>query len=698
MTIASLIVDVAANTAKLQTDVQKIHGSLDSVGAVASKMGSMLAGAFTVTAITGAATKVLDYASTLNNLSAQTGLTRQSLQEMSHAAALTGTSLEAFTNAAFKLGVNLAGGGLSVVGAVEKLGLSYRALQQMAPDQQFNAIAAALGTVQSAQERNKLAVELFGKSAAQILPAIAQGYDDLRNSAITAGDAQLDALGMAGDALDSFYESAKNMSVQLAGGLIIAFTEINSAFQDFVRVTGNARKGVEEIASHLEVMGLKTATVPRVLNETSAAARNLPQPLASASMSVQQLAAAEKSLTEQVNKKIEANKAAAKAQEELQRNQERFAASIQRLDTAEWIVPFKVAVEQASFELEELTANASIAANGMTPFKAAVQEADLTVSTFGDSVRDTFTMLPTVILQAIQGGGGVLKSAGAFIGTNLMTSFSEKYGALIKDALPFGLGNAINALLPTLGALFGPVVEKVAGFFRRIFGGPSEEELAGRQRVADFEAQLASLLTQTQKNEAGNESWKMTVIAIRDAYMLAGKTEAEALAAAETLWKSSKFGANAVEAAIAAINAVMKQTEANSATTSAAATTAYGAIEGAMKAASSAASNVAQFVGQVSGAIHAMDRDIEINVRTSYTDGGMPDWGGAQARGGDYFVTRPTLFLAGEAGPERASFSGAGRSSMPGNDAMVDEVRRLVRDLPRAMKVAVADAIVLQGA
>lgn len=43
-------------------------------------------------------------------------------------------------------------------------------------------------------------------------------------------------------------------------------------------------------------------------------------------------------------------------------------------------------------------------------------------------------------------------------------------------------------------------------------------------------------------------------------------------------------------------------------------------------------------------------------------------YGGAQAAGGDYLVTKPTLFIAGEAGAERASFSGAnntGNGKMP---------------------------------
>ena len=37
-------------------------------------------------------------------------------------------------------------------------------------------------------------------------------------------------------------------------------------------------------------------------------------------------------------------------------------------------------------------------------------------------------------------------------------------------------------------------------------------------------------------------------------------------------------------------------------------------------------------------------------------------WGGKQAAGGDYLVTKPTLFLAGEAGTERAMFSGANKA------------------------------------
>jgi hypothetical protein len=40
--------------------------------------------------------------------------------------------------------------------------------------------------------------------------------------------------------------------------------------------------------------------------------------------------------------------------------------------------------------------------------------------------------------------------------------------------------------------------------------------------------------------------------------------------------------------------------------------------------------------------------------------------GGAQAEGGDYYVTKPTMFLAGEAGPESVSFGGANNKRLGG--------------------------------
>jgi hypothetical protein len=112
------------------------------------------------------------------------------------------------------------------------------------------------------------------------------------------------------------------------------------------------------------------------------------------------------------------------------------------------------------------------------------------------------------------------------------------------------------------GDILGAVVAGITGAITaitKLFGGVSAEEKKARQDVANFETQLHSTLTATQKLEAGNVSWKETTIAVRDAYLATGRSEAEAEAAVKRLWDSSRFGAAATKAAIDAINAVLAE-------------------------------------------------------------------------------------------------------------------------------------------
>jgi hypothetical protein len=81
------------------------------------------------------------------------------------------------------------------------------------------------------------------------------------------------------------------------------------------------------------------------------------------------------------------------------------------------------------------------------------------------------------------------------------------------------------------------------------------------------------------------------------------------------------------------------------------------------------------------------DKTITVNVEYS-SSGAAP-----QAAGGDYWVTTPTLFLAGEAGPERATFTPMGRGSTYNNyntysggneagmQALLQETREQRRDI-----------------
>lgn len=120
-----------------------------------------------------------------------------------------------------------------------------------------------------------------------------------------------------------------------------------------------------------------------------------------------------------------------------------------------------------------------------------------------------------------------------------------------------------------------------------------------------------------------------------------------------------------------------------------------------------AAQAAAQQTNQALQGIKAPD----VTIRASWSIPDLPKFpmsdqvgfGGGQAAGGDFLVTRPTLFLAGEAGVERATFSGAGNvgngnTGSSGTPDITEHLRRIsqaLRDQPRDIAAAVSDAIVL---
>jgi hypothetical protein len=68
---------------------------------------------------------------------------------------------------------------------------------------------------------------------------------------------------------------------------------------------------------------------------------------------------------------------------------------------------------------------------------------------------------------------------------------------------------------------------------------------------------------------------------------------------------------------------------------------------------------------------------------------------------GTFEVSKPTLFLAGEAGPEMASFSGANQLSPAGDDTSdtsnlgdkFDELLVALKDLVPAIRIGIRDLV-----
>lgn len=212
MTIASLIVDVAANTIKLQKDVEKINGTLDGVAKVAGSVAKAMAAAFTVTAIVGVSKQVLDYAGHVSDLSARLKVSTRTIQQWDAAFSPAGVSIDTVANASADLSAKIAGNDKSAVSALAKMGLSVEALRRMKPEERFTLVADAVGRVQDSAEQMYASKTLFGKGGVEMLSALdghlgetIKQLDDMglimSEETIAAADAFGDQLGMMGKQL-----------------------------------------------------------------------------------------------------------------------------------------------------------------------------------------------------------------------------------------------------------------------------------------------------------------------------------------------------------------------------------------------------------------------------------------------------------------------------------------------------------------
>ena len=191
--------------------------------------------------------------------------------------------------------------------------------------------------------------------------------------------------------------------------------------------------------------------------------------------------------------------------------------------------------------------------------------------TFRDVFTGSFSQLPSLLIDSFTGNGswkGGVKALGVTFTNNLFGEggISEGVTKKLSGVLGGGLskvlggtmgkalGDGIGAMLPGIGALIAPLAQAAIGGLKKLMGGPSAEELAGRKLVSQFEDTLAKSLTGIQRAEAGTDKWKQTTIGVRDMFLKAGLSVEDARAATERLWAASKQGEDAVKAVIEQIN------------------------------------------------------------------------------------------------------------------------------------------------
>jgi hypothetical protein len=165
--------DFAAESAKLRSEIDKVRKELSSINATAKgikdgfkTVGTAIAGALSVGAITAWLSKVNQAADQLNDLSTRLGASASGLQTLQVAAQQAGGSAEAMATGLSKLQVTI-GEGLQgnkkAAEAFQQLGLSARELAGLRTDEAMERVAVALSNVANANERAQIGTDILGK-------------------------------------------------------------------------------------------------------------------------------------------------------------------------------------------------------------------------------------------------------------------------------------------------------------------------------------------------------------------------------------------------------------------------------------------------------------------------------------------------------------------------------------------------------
>jgi len=220
----------------------------------ASGMKVFAAGAAMAAPLLGAADAFAKMGAEMQIASERTGVSVEMLSKLKYAAEQNGVPFEALETAAARLSKTLltaSEGSQQTVHALQMLGLNVADLAKLSPDQQFIRIAEALSKVQSPTLKSALAMELFGRAGAELLPLMNGGSQGMAALMKRAEDLGLVMSGTDAKAAHEFEQRLSDLWASVKMGVFTIGGSLAPVLRSVTLAITNGVKSVREfIAQH----------------------------------------------------------------------------------------------------------------------------------------------------------------------------------------------------------------------------------------------------------------------------------------------------------------------------------------------------------------------------------------------------------------------------------------------------------------
>lgn len=268
-------VELFADDTKLVRGLRAAEKKLRAFGAAINQMGRRMVGLGTaILAPMVAASKAFaTMGDSVGKMAKRTGISVESLSELSFAAQQSGTDINAFENGVRRMQRSIldAERGLSTANdALKMLGLTVRDLKNMSPEDQFKLISDRISQIQDPTMRAAAAMMIFGRSGTALLPMMkdgAAGIEALQQEAralgltISAEDAA--AAEEFTDAMGRLWKVVKMTTFQVGAALAPALqklhgwvTKVVVTFNDWLKQNRQVVVMVAKIAAAVVAGGI----------------------------------------------------------------------------------------------------------------------------------------------------------------------------------------------------------------------------------------------------------------------------------------------------------------------------------------------------------------------------------------------------------------------------------------------------------
>lgn len=594
--ILEIVTDTSKMVAGLNSAVgqAKAFGSkMEATAQGVQKAWALMSTAMGVLALGAIGKEFLDMAGDVSDLSQRLQVSTDTVQEWKGTFGKAGVELDTVAKASEVLSQKINGDDKSAVAALKAMGLSVDELQKMKPEDRFIKVADAVGQLQNQDDRIAASKGLFGKGGLELLSALdghlAETIDQIHEmglvidgETIKAADDFGDQLGLMGTqllgivatvmgpllpALSALGNILSWIGREIVGPVLnVAIKSAMTLLAGFVEVVTGLLSRLASLGANLPGVGGKFAAMATALDDVSKKTGAYMQGLWKAKDSTDAAGDAAPPAARKIAGLGEAHDAAGKKATKQADELDKLAGKIRDIDAAVGAGLFSKNADYGAAGVEADIARAKATVDAMRKALGVEQgmgggvwnigvQLDLddaknvlaaleeqTATSFGGALQSAIGNLPALLSQAFTGGGGVggaLKAFTSQIGGSLGRGLFEAGGLLngLGNKLTGIFGSAFGLALPgigqALGALAGPLMEKLVGGLKKLFGGPSQQELGGRAPVAELEKKYGGL--------------ENTLNKIGDAYEAQGKTREQAQRDYKAMLDAEKQGAGAVQ-------------------------------------------------------------------------------------------------------------------------------------------------------